>query len=232
MIIPGMTHQSLAGRRNMKRSQTNGCPSSGRVAGRLKEILEKDPVIDSQRAVLYTQYMKTHWRENRFIRAGGALRHILSRLTARIWDEELIVGNISRYFRGSQVYPEYETWMIEAFHQVRREEERYIEGSLPQKQGERLGIYRIFPEDRKKIQQVAAFWKRKNWRRLAENCLKRTKYDFNRVEKWMQQLVFLRFMFDVPEGRVIVDYRKVIDIGIKGIVAIIDGKIAGHTGST
>ena len=27
----------------------------------------------------------------------------------------------------------------------------------------------------------------------------------------MQQLVFLRFMFDVPEGRVIVDYKKIIE---------------------
>ena len=40
----------------------------------------------------------------------------------------------------------------------------------------------------------------------------------------MQQLVFLRFMFDVPEGRVIVDYQKVIDLGIEGILKQVEEK--------
>jgi pyruvate-formate lyase len=177
--------------------------------------------------VLFTDYMKDHWTEPRYLRAGGALKHVLSNLTPKIWDDELIVGNCSRYFKGTQVYPEYECWMMEGFKKIKREEERYMEGTLQEKKGDRLGIYLIYPEDKEEILEVAKFWEGKDWRTLAEKYLRETKKDFDLVEKWMQQLVFLRFMFDVPEGRLIVDYQKIIDEGVEGIIKRIDGKIAG-----
>lgn len=205
--------------------EIKGQPSTERVKKRYEELLLKEPFIDSERAVLYTEYIKNHWEEPLYLRAGGALKHVLTNLTPRIWDEELIVGNISRYFRGTQVYPEYEAWMLESFKQIKREEERYIKGTLQERQGERLGIYRIYPEDKDKILAVAEFWAGKDWRSLAEDYLRRTMADFNLVEKWMQQLVFLRFMFDVPEGRVIVDYQKVIDEGLAAIIDRLKEKI-------
>ncbi|HAA90056.1 MAG: Formate C-acetyltransferase [Thermoanaerobacterales bacterium 50_218] len=205
--------------------EVKGQPSTERVRKRYEELLSKEPYIDSERAVLFTEYMKEHWTEPLYLRAGGALKHVLSNLTPRIWDGELIVGNVSRYFRGTQVYPEYETWMLEGFKKIKREEERYIKGTLQERGGERLGIYRIYPEDRDKILEVARFWEGKDWRSLAEKYLRETMPDFEQVEKWQQQLVFLRFMFDVPEGRVIVDYQKVIDLGLEAIIDYIKERI-------
>ncbi|WP_282434377.1 pyruvate formate lyase family protein, partial [Pelotomaculum sp. FP] len=167
--------------------------------------------------VLYTDYIKGHWTEPMYLRAGGALKHVLSNLTPKIWDDELLVGSMSRYFRGVQVYPEYEAWMLEGFKNVKREEERYIKGTLQERKGDRLGIYRIYPEDKEKILEVARFWEGKDWRSLSERYLKETMDDFDQVENWQKQLVFLRFMFDVPEGRLIVDYQKVIDEGLESI---------------
>lgn len=204
-----------------------GAPSTSRVEKRYQELLDHEPCIDSERAVLFTEYMKQHWTEPRYLRSGGALKHVLANLTAKIWDDELIVGNCSRYFKGTQVYPEYECWMMEGFKKIKREEERYMEGSLQEKKGDRLGIYLIYPEDKEQILDVAKFWEGKDWRTLAEKYLRETKKDFDLVEKWMQQLVFLRFMFDVPEGRLIVDYQKIIDEGVEGLIKRIDGKIAG-----
>jgi len=206
--------------------EIGGAPSTPRVEKRFKQLLQHEPFIDSERAALFTDYMKQHWTAPRYLRAGDALRHVLSELTPRIWDDELIVGNVSRYFKGTHVYPEYETWMLEGFKRIKREEERYIDGTLQKGKGDRLGIYLIQPDDKEKILEVAKFWEGKDWRTLAENCLRETKDDFELVEKWMRQLVFLRFMFDVPEGRVIVDYQKVIDEGIEGLIARIDGKLA------
>ncbi|MDM8289686.1 pyruvate formate lyase family protein, partial [Slackia piriformis] len=44
--------------------------------------------------------------------------------------------------------------------------------------------------------------------------------DYDLVDKMQEQLVFLRFMFDVPEGRVIADYQKIIDMGCNGLIDI------------
>jgi len=211
----------------IEQREISGAPTTSRVEKRYQTLLDNEPCIDAERAVLYTQYMKDHWTDPRYMRAGGALKHVLSNLTAKIWDDELIVGNISRYFKGTQVYPEYECWMLEGFKKIKREEERYMEGTLQERKGDRLGIYLIQPEDKEQILEAAKFWDGKDWRSLAEKYLKETKSDFPQVEKWMQQLVFLRFMFDVPEGRLIVDYQKIIDEGVEGIIKRIDGKLSG-----
>ncbi len=205
--------------------EIKGSPSTERVNRRYRELLDNEPFIDSERAVLYTDYIKGHWTEPMYLRAGGALRHVLSNLTPKIWDDELLVGSMSRYFRGVQVYPEYEAWMLEGFKNVKREEERYIKGTLQERKGDRLGIYRIYPEDKEKILEVARFWEGKDWRSLSERYLKETMDDFDQVEDWQKQLVFLRFMFDVPEGRLIVDYQKVIDEGLESIIERLKGKI-------
>jgi len=155
------------------------------------------------------------------------MKHILKNLTPVIWENELLVGNMSKYFKGTQVYPEYETWMLEGFKNIKREEERYTQGTLKQKKGDRLGIYLIHQHDKEEILNVARFWEGRNWRTKSENYLKSLVDDYSLVEKWQQQLVFLRFMFDVPDGRVIVDYKKVIDGGIKSLFQLIKIKLKG-----
>ncbi len=202
-----------------------GKPSTKRVDHRYQELISKEAYIDSERAELYTDYIREHWNEPLYLRAGGALKHVLSNLTPKIWDDELLVGSQSRYFLGTQVYPEYETWMLEGFKNIKREEEAYMEGTLQKREGERLGIYRIFPEDSKKILDVANFWEGKDWRSQSERYLKEIMDDYDAIEKMQQQLVFLRFMFDVPEGRVIVDYQKMLDLGCNGLIRIAESKI-------
>lgn len=205
--------------------EIKGRPSTPRVKQRYEELLAKEPYIDSERAVLYTEYIRQHWNEPLYLRSGGALKHVFSNLTPKIWDGELVVGNVSRYFRGTQLYPEYETWMLEGFKDAKREEERYIEGTLQERKGQRLGIYRIYEEDKEKVLDVAKFWEGKDWRTLALQYVEETMSDAETVEKWQQQLVFLRFMFDVPEGRVIVDYQKVIDQGLENLIGVAKERI-------
>jgi indoleacetate decarboxylase len=206
--------------------EVKGSPSTPRVEKRYRELLEKEPCLDSERAVLYTEHFRERWADPRLVRAGGALKRVLSGLAPAIWDGELLVGNVSRHFKGTQVYPEYEAWMLEAFERVKREEERYSEGTLQQRGGDRLGVYLLSAEDKERILEAARFWKGKEWRSAAERVLRETKADYDLVEKWMQQLVFLRFMFDVPEGRVIVDYAKVIEMGVEGLLATVAERVA------
>ena len=72
--------------------EVSGAPSTPRVEKRYHDLLNEEAYIDSERACLYTEYMKEHWNEPLYIRAGGALKHVLSNLTPKIWDDELIVG--------------------------------------------------------------------------------------------------------------------------------------------
>lgn len=198
--------------------EVEGNPSTARVQKRYDELLSKEAYVDSERARLYTEYVKEHWNEPLYLRAGGALKYVLSNLTPVIWEDELLVGSQSRYFQGTQVYPEYETWMLEGFKQIKREEEAYTEGTLQKKEGDRLGIYRIYPEDSEEIVNLATFWEGKDWRSQAESVLKDTMDDYELVDKMQAQLIFLRFMFDVPEGRVICDYQKAIDMGFEALI--------------
>lgn len=210
---------------------------SERVRKRYEELLTKEPYIDSERAILYTRYIKEHFNTQPNLLVGEVTKHVLMNLTPVIWEDELIVGNISKYYKGTQLYPEYESrWMIEGFRNVKRVEEKYTKGTLKKKQGEgeRLGIYLIHPKDKENILEVAQFWHDRDWRSKAERYLKIFIDDYPMIEKWQQQLIFLRFMFDVPDGRVIVNYKRVIDGGIKSLFKIINRKIKeiGYVNST
>ena len=206
--------------------EVKGSPSTERVALRYNELLSKEAYVDSERARLYTEYIREHWNEPAYLRAGGALKHVLSNLTPVIWEDELLVGSQSRYFLGTQVYPEYETWMLEGFRHIKRAEEAYMEGTLQKKEGDRLGIYRIHPEDSEQILEDCAFWEGRDWRSQATRAMEDVMPDYDRIELMQQQLVFPRFMYDVPEGRVIVDYQKVLDLGLNGLIRICEGHLA------
>ncbi len=211
------------------RREIKGQPSTPRVKKRLKELLESEPRIDVERCVLYTEYVRKHWNEHPYVRQGGALKHVLSNMTPVIREDELIVGSISKYVRGAQLYPEQETkWMEEALKGVEREEERYVKGTkadLKDKEKTlRLGIYKLSVDDREVLERVVEFWKGKDCRSQAEKLLFQDK-DYWIFDEWQKQLVFLPYMFDVPEGRVIVDYKKVIDEGLESIITKCNEKI-------
>ena len=44
--------------------EVNGSPSTERVAYRYNELLTKEAYIDSERAELYTEYIKKHWKQS------------------------------------------------------------------------------------------------------------------------------------------------------------------------
>ena len=198
-----------------------GKPSTERVAKRYQAFLNSDIHLDSQRMKYYTEYIRDHWSEPPYTRQGGALKHVLSKLVPSIKEDELIVGSMSPHVRGTQLYPEYEAWTREAFLGIKREEERYIGGTLVERDEEekkkRVSIFKVTPEDREEIAKQVEFWEKKDWRSVTEEILKQ-RDDFGMVEKWQEQLVFLRFMWDVPEGRMIVDYQKVIDQGLESLI--------------
>lgn len=82
-----------------------------RMTSRSKRIrqrmLDSDPTISSERAVLFTEYVKEHWSEPAMTRLAGGFTHVLDNMTIRIEPEELIVGNLGPTPRSCQIFPEY-----------------------------------------------------------------------------------------------------------------------------
>jgi formate C-acetyltransferase/4-hydroxyphenylacetate decarboxylase large subunit len=204
--------------------EVRGNPSTERVKKRLEALWNSDLRLDTERAKLYTEYVKEHWNEPVYTRQGGALKYILSNLTPVIYEDELIVGRISRFVRGTQLYPEQEVkWIDEALSRVEREEERYAEGTRAKAVSTtkgglvKIGLFGLDPKELPILREVLDFWRGRDCRSLAEGIL-REREDYAQVELWQKQLLFLPFMFDVPEGRVIVDYGRVIDEGLESII--------------
>jgi formate C-acetyltransferase/4-hydroxyphenylacetate decarboxylase large subunit len=197
-----------------------GKPSSERVVKRLNELWNSDLYLDSERCRLYTDYIKEHLFEPQYSRQGGAFKHILSNLTPVIRDDELIVGNLSRFTRGAQLYPEYNSeWIREAFAGIEKKEDEHVKGYVPEEweKDDRMGIYRFTPEDRHEIEKVLEFWK-EDWATVVKRVLRENRDDYDLVERWAEQLLIVPFMWDVPEGRVIPDYSKVLGIGLEKII--------------
>ena len=62
---------------------------------RMKQrMLKSEPTVSSERAVLFTDYVRSHLSEPTKLRLAGAFAHVLDNMTIRIELEELVVGNM------------------------------------------------------------------------------------------------------------------------------------------
>ena len=207
--------------------EVSGGPSTQRVKSRLEEFFNAELYIDTERAKLYTEYMKEHWTEPVYVRQCGALKHVFSNLTPVILDDELIVGRQSRYLRGTQIYPEYEsTWMREGLSGIERVDEKYSEGVLPDKYNNTMfGRFLVHDDDIKDLLEFIDFWKQ-DWRAVTKKILSE-RDDYEMMEKWQDELVFFRLWWDVPEGRTMIDYGLVVEEGLEAVINKCKYKLKG-----
>lgn len=88
-------------------------PLSERVK-RLREAVLSSPIeITSQRSHIVTEYYKRSDGEPTVLRRARALKEVLENIPIAIWDDELIVGNLTNRRRGCLFYPEYSyRWLL------------------------------------------------------------------------------------------------------------------------
>ncbi|MBY8996542.1 MAG: formate C-acetyltransferase/glycerol dehydratase family glycyl radical enzyme [Candidatus Thorarchaeota archaeon] len=172
---------------------------------RLKQMmLDSEPTISSERAVLFTEYVKENWSEPAMLRFAGAFAHVLDNITIRIEPEELIVGNMGPTPRSCQVFPEY-SWI-------------WIEEELDKFDKRRTERFSISNEDKKNLREVFTFWKDKSTAEIAGTAM---------PKKSIQASKAGLFTIGAPGtgiGHVIVDYEKVLRNGLGGILDEIEGK--------
>jgi len=166
---------------------------------RLKQhMLDAEPTISSERAVLFTEYIKEHWSEPTMGRLAGGFAYVLDNMTIRIEQDELIVGNMGPTPRSCQVFPEY-SW-------------KWIEDELDRFDKRRTEKFVIADDDKSKLREVFKFWEGKSTSEIA--------YERIPDEPVAASKAGL-FTIGAPGtgiGHVIVDYETVLTKGLKSIL--------------
>ena len=170
---------------------------------RIKQrMLESDPTISSERAVLFTDYVKEHISEPTMIRLAGAFAHVLDNMSIRIEEEELIVGNMGPTPRSCQIFPEY-SWS-------------WIEEELDTLDKRRTERFSIAEEDKENLRKVFTFWKGRSTSEIAGEII---------PDKSKNASNAGLFTIGAPGtgiGHVIVDYHRVIKLGFNAILSDIE----------
>jgi pyruvate formate-lyase/glycerol dehydratase family glycyl radical enzyme len=174
------------------------------------------PYLAPERAVLYTESWKATEGQPVIYRRAKALENILKNMTIIIKPGELIVGNQAEYPVASPVFPEYgNTWL-----------ERELD-SLPTR---RLDKYQVSEETKKKLKPIFDYWRGKSHEDIVrhETLLALPE---EALEAWdadnavLNQAVTNSGKVSCGDGHVIIDYEKVIKVGLSGIIDEIDREI-------
>jgi len=167
-----------------------------------QRMLKSEPTVSSERAVLFTEYVKNNFSEPINLRLAGAFAHVLDNMTIRIEPEELIVGNMGPTPRSCQIFPEY-SW-------------GWIEEELDTLEKRRTERFRIAEEDKKNLREVFQFWKDRSTAEIAGKIIPE--------ESKIASKAGL-FTIGAPGtgiGHVIVDYRLVVTKGLNQVLKDIE----------
>ena len=184
----------------MKRFEFDGIAKSPRIDRLIDNLFVKMPEIEAERAYLLTESYKATEGEPIILRRAKAFKNICENLPLTIRDEELIVGAATKVARGCQVFPEYSfEWLEEEFDTV---ETRSADP------------FHISEETKKTLKEVYKYWKGRTTSDLA------TSYMAPAALKAIEHNIFTpgNYFYN-GVGHVTVDYKKVLEIGYKGIMA-------------
>ena len=129
-------------------------PVTPRVQKLRKVYRDTIPALDAERVQILTEFSKKSRNEVPVIARAKALHEILSKMKARVEPDELLVGNMSKTFRGCCLWPEYGGlgWLIEELDS----------GQFDKKQV-KDGFMYMDDEDREYVHLAEAYWH--------ENCI-------------------------------------------------------------
>lgn len=163
-----------------------------------QRMLEAVPTISSERAVLFTNYVKENWSKPAILRNAGAFAYVLDNMTIRIEPDELIVGNMGPTPRSCQVFPEY-SW-------------KWIEEELDRFDKRRTERFSISNEDKQNLREIFKFWKGKSTAEISGKLMPNESKEASSVGL---------FTIGAPGtgiGHVIVNYENVLRKGLLKIL--------------
>jgi pyruvate formate-lyase/glycerol dehydratase family glycyl radical enzyme len=167
----------------------------GRLKGR---CLNSERKVDIERAIFITEAYRENEEKPQIIKRALALKAILSRMSIELRDDELIVGNQTKYSRGGPLFPEYAVdWILEQMD------------TFPTRQGDR---FHITEEQKQTLREVLPYWKGKCLRDRIKGCIPPF------LKEMLHDGVFANenYTMSAP-GHIVPDYETVLHRGLIGI---------------
>ncbi len=166
---------------------------------RLKEhFLKYKPELCTERARIITKSYAENESDSAPTKRAKAFYDILSKMSIYIDEDELIVGNLGYKPRTAPIYPEYSVnWILDEID------------TFSTRPGDK---FQITEENKKILLDILPLWKGKT---VEDRALGRTPKE---IRKSMDSMVFIsQNMLTGGVGHYIIDYRKILTLGIKGI---------------
>ena len=173
---------------------------SPRIQRLIDHLYAKMPEIEADRAELITESYKMTEGLPIVKRRSAAFRHIMENIPIVIRPEELIVGSNSIAPRGCQTFPEYSfEWLEKEYDTVETRE---------------ADPFYISPSTVERLKKVYPYWKGKTVSDLAAQSM-----DPEVLDVFLNHGIFtVGNYFYNGIGHINVDYAKVINKGLEGVI--------------
>jgi formate C-acetyltransferase/4-hydroxyphenylacetate decarboxylase large subunit len=204
-------------------------PSTPRTRMLKERYLSEKLTICPERAIYFTESIKRTEGEPIVLRRAKGLKYVLKKITPVIREGELIVGNQTKFVRGSPLYPEANAfWIEDALKKAPDKEEEFIDLGKGGGIAKDFVNYRLIltPEEQKGIKAVIDYWKNKCVAHLVRKLFKEETRRNDLLEAMESHRVINPVAFATMEGRVVLDFPKVLNRGFKGIMEEIEGKLS------
>lgn len=162
-----------------------------------KLLIETDPIICAERAVIWTDVFKKNEDKPAITKAALALKETLEKMTVIINDDELVVGNQANGLRATPISPLVNTWVIDELDKFEKRD-----GS----------VFRISEETKNTIREIYPYWFDKNVYDSTIALLS------EKTKNAMDALVFTcGYTLTKGCGHWLLNFENVLDHGFKGI---------------
>lgn len=185
---------------------------------RINVMLEKTKnatsKVDLERAQIVTEAYEKYKGEPQLLKVAKTFRDVLSKVTVRIDDEELIVGEVAAPAWHAPLYPEFSIqWLVEEMDDT----------SLPDFADRNNDKYVITDEQRKMIREIAPKWEGVS----NEQQIKKAFSDEEaKGGSWIGKGIYFADLYTYNGiGHVCADYKKLMEIGYGGIKKKVEEKL-------
>jgi pyruvate formate-lyase/glycerol dehydratase family glycyl radical enzyme len=181
--------------------------STERVDRLRDRCLNTVPRLDAERAVIVTKAYQETEGEPAVIRRAKALKKILEEMTIFISDDELVVGDKAKTYKGTSLYPEYNT--IEWFYEE-------LDNGDFEKRDVSQERFLIHEEDKQALRSIREYWKDKN---ISHYLMKNLPYPEEAKRAILSGVLTLSWPdFTLwPVGHFLPNYQKLLEKGFLGI---------------
>ena len=173
-----------------------------------EQVLDEKPYISAERAILATESYQANKHQPNVMKRALMLQNILEKMTIYIEDETLIVGNQAESNRDAPIFPEYTM--------------EFVMNELDLFEKRDGDVFYITEETKEKLRSIAPFWENNNLRARGGALLPKE------VDVYMETGLFgMEGKLNAGDAHLAVNYRKVLEIGLKGYKERVEALKAG-----